>query len=81
VNPDPAGSGEPERAALFWPGERQAGMGEQLSGGEVLRVAAFKDRPRDVRREICQPQDPGEIGIRQPLTLRKVREILTAALA
>jgi hypothetical protein len=55
VNPGPAGSCEPERAALLHPSERQARMGEQLSGGEVLRMAAFEDRPSDVGREIGQP--------------------------
>jgi hypothetical protein len=72
VNPGPAGSAEPENPALLRPGERQAGMGEQLSGGEVARMAAFEDCTSDVGREIGQPQNPGEVGARQFLTLRKL---------
>ncbi len=49
----PAGSGEAEPPALLRPGERQAGMGEQLLRGEVVRMAAFEDRPGDVRGEIA----------------------------
>src|SRR5205823_3406511 len=59
---------------------RQAGMGEQLSGGEVLRMAAFEDRPSDIRRKIGQPQDPREIGARHPLMLRKLHQMFTLAL-
>ena len=55
-------------------------MVEQLSGGEVLRMAAFEDRPSDVGREIDQPQDPREIGARQPLPSRKIGEMFVAAL-
>jgi hypothetical protein len=55
VNSGPAGSAEPERAALLHPSQGQARMVEQLSGGEVLRMAAFEDRPSDVGREIGQP--------------------------
>ena len=55
VNPGPEGSGEPERAALLHPSQGQARMVEQLSGGEVLRMAAFEDRPSDIGREIGQP--------------------------
>ena|SRR5580704_18820661 len=73
-------SGEPERAALLRPSQRQAGMGEELLSGEVARMAAFEDRPRDVGREKGQPQDPREIGSRQPFTLRDIGEIFAAAL-
>src|SRR3954465_12420589 len=76
----PASSGEAERLALLKPGERQAGLGEQLLRGEVARMAAFEDRPDDVRGEKAQPQNPGEIGTHHPLTLRDIGEILTAAL-
>ena len=54
-------SAEAENAALLWPGERQAGMGEQLLRGEVARMPAFEDRPRDIGSEIGQPEHPGEI--------------------
>src|SRR5439155_8909592 len=80
VNPNPAGLGEPECAALLRPGERQAGMGQQLSGGEVARMAAFEDRPRDIGRQEYQPQDPREIGARHPLILRKLHEMFALAL-
>ena len=76
----PARSGETERAALLRPGERQAGMREQLLRGEVARMAAFEDRPGYVGGEIAQPQHSGEVGARQLLTLRNIGEILTAAL-
>jgi hypothetical protein len=41
VNRGPAKSAEPKNLALLRSGEWQAGMGEQLSGGEILRMAAF----------------------------------------
>src|SRR5258708_7147306 len=75
----PPRSGETERAALLRPGQRQAGMGEQLLGGEIARMAAFEDRSDNVRGEIAQPQHPGEVGARQLLTLRNIGKILTAA--
>ena len=50
---DPNRSGEAERPALLRPGEWQAGMGEQLLGSEIARMAAFEDRPGNVRGEIA----------------------------
>jgi len=41
LNPGPAKSAEPENLAQLRSGEWRAGMGEQLSGGEVLRMAAL----------------------------------------
>jgi hypothetical protein len=35
-------------------------------------MAAFEDCTSDVGREIGQPQNPGEVGARQFLTLRKL---------
>lgn len=78
--PSGARSGETERAALLWPGERQAGMREQLLGGELTRMAAFEDRPGGVGGKIAQPQHAGEVGACQLLALCKVGEIpITAA--
>ena len=68
----PAGSGEAEDAALLRPGQRQAGMGEQLLRGKVARVAAFEDRPGNVRGEVAKPQHAGEVGARHPLALRDI---------
>ena len=76
----PAGSGEAEDAALLRPGQRQAGMGEQLLRGKVARVAAFEDRPGNVRGEVAKPQHAGEVGARHPLALRDIGEIFAAAL-
>jgi hypothetical protein len=81
VNPGPAGSAEPENPALLRPGERQAGMGEQLLRGEVSRMAAFENCPRDIGSEIGEAQHPGEIRAGQPLALRDIGEIFAAALS
>src|ERR1700730_10718842 len=73
-------SREAEDAALLGPGERQAGMREQLLRGEIARVTAFENRSSDVGSQIGQPQHSGEIGARQALGLRNLRKVFAAAL-
>ncbi len=59
------GSDEAEPGALFVPVDRRAGVGHQLVGIEVRRLAAMEDRPGDVGCEEAEPQHAGEVGAAQ----------------
>ena len=50
------GSDETEPVALFMPIDRHAGVGHQLVGSEVCRLAAMKDRPGDVGANRPEPR-------------------------
>ena len=56
------GSGKAERGPLLVPAKRQSGMRQQLVCGQIARLAAVEDRLGDVRGEIAEANEPGEIG-------------------
>lgn len=58
-------SDEAEPGSLFVPVGRRAGVGHQLVGIEIRRLAAMEDRLGDVGREEAEPQHPGEVGAAQ----------------
>ena len=47
-----------ERGPLLVPGERQAGVREQLLCRQIARLASFQDRLGDVRGEIAEADNP-----------------------
>jgi hypothetical protein len=50
-------SGETENTALLLPGERQAGMGQQLLRGKVARMATLLRSPNDANDRDVLDQD------------------------
>ena len=61
------------------PLDRHAGVGHQLVGIEVGRLAAMEDRLGDIGCEEAEPQHPGEVGAAQAGLLGHLGYRATAA--
>jgi len=63
------GSGKAEHGPLLAPAKRQTRMRQQLVGGQIGRLTAVEDGFGDVRGQIAEADEPGEIGWAHPLPL------------
>ena len=59
-------SSKAERGPLLVPGERQAGVREQLLCRQIARLPPIEDRLGNIRREIAEADEPREIGPTDP---------------
>ena len=46
---------------LVFPGEGQPGVKKQAAGGQGRRMPSIKNSTDDLRREECEPQQPGGV--------------------
>src|SRR6516162_11592519 len=63
------GSGKAKHGSLLVPVKWQTRMRQQLVCGQIARLPPVEDGLRDVRGEIAEADEPGEIGWAHPFPL------------
>ena len=56
------GSTKAQHDPLIVPGKRQAGVLEELLRRQIARMPSIEDRLGDIRREIAETDEAGEVG-------------------